>query len=285
MTTSDVLLQANTDRGELLRALGAIAYSPPPATDRVTDALGLARITAAEHTEAFILAAPPHAAIHLGFEGKLGGHGLDRIEGFWRAAGADPPADADHLGVLLMCYAGLRDTGADHDRRVADALLFEHIWPWAPGYLCAAADLGCDAITAWADLTLAVLTEEQPRVRASEALPLALRTAPDALDVDCEFDELLDSLITPIRCGMVLTHRALSSGAAAIGVGYRRGERRFALKGMLAQDKRATLQWLCAQAKTWATRHGERSDPTSQWWAARATRSATALATLAESAP
>ncbi len=285
MTTADVVLQAAAGRCELLRALGAVAYSPPPATDQVTDALSLPRISAADHTETFILAAPPHAAIHLNRQGALGGQGLDRIEGFWRAAGVDPPADADHLGVLLMCYAGLRDAGADHDRLVADALFFEHIWSWAAGYLCAVADLGCDAITAWADLTLAALTEEQPRVQTFGPLPLALRAAPDPLDEACGFDELLDAVVSPIKCGMVLTHRALWSGAAAIGVGYRRGERRFALKAMLGQDKRATLRWLCAHAETWAIRHGERGDPTSQWWAARAARSAAVLATLAESAP
>lgn len=285
MTTADVALPATTGRCEMLRALGAIAYSPPPATDRLTDALGLLRITAADHTEAFILAAPPHAAIHLGSQGKLGGHGLDRIEGFWRAAGVNPPADADHLGVLLMCYAGLQDTGAGHDRRIADALFFEHIWSWAPGYLCAAADLGSDAITAWADLALAALTEQQPRVRTFRQLPLAIRTAPDPLDADCGFDELLDAVVAPIRCGMVLTHRGLSAGSAAIGVGYRRGERRFALKAMLGQDKRATLRWLSAYTQAWVTRHGERTDPTSQWWTARAGHTAAVLATLAESAP
>lgn len=285
MTTAGLMAPATTDRCDLLRALGAVAHSPPPATDRVTDALGLPRITAADHTEAFILAALPHAAIHLGPEGKLGGHGLDRIEGFWRAAGVDPPADADHLGVLLMCYAGLHDAGNDHDRFVADALFFEHIWSWAPGYLCAVADLGSDTITAWAELALAVLTEEQPRVRAFGQLPLALRTATDPLDTDCGFDELLDAVVTPIRCGMVLTHHALSAGAAAIGVGYRRGERRFALKAMLGQDKRATLRWLSAYAQAWVVRHAERTDPTSRWWAARAEYSAAVFTGLAESAP
>lgn len=285
MTAAGLMFPATSDHSELLRALGAVALSPPPATDRVTDALSLPRITAADHTAAFLLAAPPHAAIHLGAEGKLGGQGLDRIAGFWHAAGLNPPADSDHLGALLMCYAGLRDTGTDQDRLIADALFFEHIWSWAPGYLCAVADLGCDAITAWADLALATLTDEQPRVRAFGPLPLALRAAPAPLDQSCGFDELLDVVVSPIRCGIVLTHHALAAAAAAIGVGYRRGERRFALKSMLSQDKRATLGWLCAHAKTWAARHGERDDPTSQWWAARATRSAAVLATLTESVP
>ena len=39
----------------------------------VTASLGLPAPTAAEHTGVFVLAAPPHAAIHLGADGKLGG--------------------------------------------------------------------------------------------------------------------------------------------------------------------------------------------------------------------
>ena len=88
-------------------------------------ALGLPAPTAAEHTGVFVLSAPPHAAIHLGGEGKLGGEGLDRVAGFWRAIGLTPPPDADQLGVLLMLYAELADAEAaartERDQGAADA--------------------------------------------------------------------------------------------------------------------------------------------------------------------
>ena len=72
----------------------------------------------------FVLAAPPHAAIHLGPSGMLGGEGLDRVAGFWRAIGLHPPQDADHLGLLLMLYAELerrrdRSTQRSHPRPAA----------------------------------------------------------------------------------------------------------------------------------------------------------------------
>ena len=102
-------------RAELLRALGAVAASPPPHCHPVTATLGLPSATAAEHTGVFVLAAPPHAAIHLGPSGMLGGEGLDRVAGFWRAIGLHPPQDADHLGLLLMLYAELSDE--DQGRR------------------------------------------------------------------------------------------------------------------------------------------------------------------------
>ena len=75
---------------ELWRALGAALVTPPPGNAPLLEALGLPAQTGAEHTGVFVLSAPPRAAIHLGPEGKLGGEGLDRIRGFWRALGLRP---------------------------------------------------------------------------------------------------------------------------------------------------------------------------------------------------
>jgi hypothetical protein len=93
-------------RWELLRSLGAVVLTPPPGNRALCAALDLPIPTGVEHTDAFVLSAPPHGAIHLGPEGKLGGEGLDRIAGFWRVLGLQAPEDADHLGALLMLYAG-----------------------------------------------------------------------------------------------------------------------------------------------------------------------------------
>ena len=123
--------------------------------------LGLPAPTAAEHTGVFVLSAPPHAAIYLGEQGQLGGESLDLVAGFWRAIGLRPPPDADHLGTLLMLYAELadaqqtahREATRDRLRHASEALLFEHLWSWAPGYLTAVAGLDSPSLAAWARLS------------------------------------------------------------------------------------------------------------------------------------
>lgn len=281
-------------RWELLRALGAAVLTPPPGNREVCHALDLPVPSGTEHTGVFVLAAPPHGAIHLGPEGQLGGEGLDRVAGFWRALGLRAPEDADHLGTLLMLYAELGGAGsATADERFSSqlqrsraALLHEHLWSWAPGYLAAVVSLGVPATTAWADLTLQALRAEVADSPTPALLPLALRTAPPALEVDDSLEDTLDVLVTPIRSGYVLTQRDLQVGAARADVGFRRGERRYALKGMLQQDPRATLAWLGEHARAWSDVHA-RSGPgaTSTWWQGRADHTGRVLGRLLEEQP
>ena len=283
-----------TARWELLRALGAALVTPPPANQQVTEALGLAVLSGVDHTDAFVLTAPPHAAIHLGPEGKLGGEGLDRVGGFWRALGLVAPEDADHLGVLLMLYAELGEAETDgsgergraqlHRARVA--LLHEHLWSWAPGYLAAVIALDIPSVSAWAELTFETLRQETTETDPPDVLPLALRAAPAGLQPTDSFDELLDAMVTPVRSGIILTRRDLRQTAAALGVGYRQGERRYTLKAMFEQDKPATVRWLACHARSWSTQHraadcGWPSDP-SGWWSARAEATAAVLDTMAD---
>lgn len=275
-------------RWELLRALGAALVTPPPGNGAVLAALDLPPQTGAEHTDAFVMTAPPHGAIHLGPEGMLGGEGLDRIAGFWRVLGLTAPEDADHLGVLLLLYAELGDAeelAADEPRRLQlrtarEALLHEHLWSWAPGYLRAVAGLGIDSVTAWAELAAEALAAEAAEVGPAPQLPLALRQAPPGLAQWDSVDELLDGLVSPVRSGFILTYRDLTDCARVAGVGLRRGERRFALKAALEQEPRQTLAWLAGHAELWAQEHAATStdDPVRQWWAARAAESAHALA-------
>jgi hypothetical protein len=283
-----------------LRALGAIVGSPPPHCYPAAASLGLPAPTAAEHTGVFVLSAPPHAAIHLGAEGKLGGEGLDRVAGFWRALGLTPPPDADHLGTLLALYAELGDTEAAARgeraraqlRRAREALLWEHLWSWAPGYLMTIARLGAPSLGPWARLTLRALAREARLATPPAALPLALREAPPALgtagtdsdsgglDGGC----LLDALLVPVRSGVIITREDLTGAAASAGVGCRAGERRYALQAMLDQDSLATVSWLRTFAHSWARWHARQQpvpapDPR-RWWAGQASRTATALSKL-----
>ncbi len=277
---------------ELLRALGAVAASPPPHCHPVTTNLGLPTPTAAEHTGVFVLAAPPHAAIHLGPSGMLGGEGLDRVAGFWRAIGLHPPQDADHLGPLLMLYAELCDaeTAARSKatrgrlRHAREALLFEHLWSWAPGYLSAVTRLDVPSLARWAQLTRLALAREALRATPPAALPLALRTAPAPVSPADGRDQLLGALVAPVRSGVLLTGADLRAAAAAAGLGYRVGERRYTLRAMLDQDASATLGWLGNHARQQAAVHAAeqpiRGQDPRHWWAQRALGTARTLQRL-----
>lgn len=278
-------------RCELVRSLGAAVLTSPPGSAAVFEALGLPTPSGAEHTEVFVLSAPPHAAIHLGPEGKLGGEGLDKVSGFWRALGLRAPEDADHLGTLLLLYAELAQAegAAGDERRSAQmhrarsALFHEHIWSWAPGYLAAVTSLGIASTTAWAEVTEQLLREERDELGAPASLPLALRDAPPGLDEADSYDEVLDGLVAPIRSGAVLTPRDLSLGARAVGVGLRRGERRYALRAMLDQDAPGTLAWLSSHALSWSQGHASArtsEGDACEWWSKRAAHTAEVLDTM-----
>ena len=291
----------DTGRWELLRALGAIASTPPPLSHPVAASLGLPPPTADEHTGVFVLSTPPHSAIYLGAEGKLGGEGLDRAAGFWRALDLAPPPDADHLGALLALYAELGDAqeaaraerARAQVRRAREALLWEHLWSWAPGYLTAVAWLETPSLGPWARLTLHALAREAGLAAPPAALPLALRAAPPALGPAPAGPggssapgrrDLLDVLLAPLRSGVVITSEDLRQAAEAAGIGYRLGERRYTLAAMLDQDSLATVGWLGTFARKWARWHARQPpvpapDPR-RWWAARARETAAALSEL-----
>src|SRR5918992_3923558 len=92
----------------LFRPLASLAEPPNESTARAADALGLgAPPDAAEHTEVFVFQLYPYASVYLGAEGMLGGEARDRVAGFWRALRLPPPAEVDHLSVLLALYARL----------------------------------------------------------------------------------------------------------------------------------------------------------------------------------
>ena len=274
------------DRWELLRALGAVADSPVAAR-AVAGPLGLAPVGEAEHTEVFVLNCPPYASVYLGPDGALGGEGADRAAGFWRALAITPPAEPDHLSVLLALYARLGEAAADTGRPATAqtltqarlSLYREHLWPWLPAYLDAVADLGLPVLTAWAGLTRRAVAAELAAQPAWPALPLALRAAPGETWTGLRLAGLADILTTPVRSGIILTRRRLAAGAAKAGVGYRIGERRYALRAMFGQDPPATLAWAAAEAARWQRGHARRAagDEVAGWWAARAARTGTLL--------
>ena len=205
----------------------------------------------------FVLNCPPYASVYLGAEGGLGGEAADRAAGFWRAIGVPPPAEPDHLTALLSLYARLGEAAVAGDgaagplapatagalARARQALFWEHLWPWLPGYLDAVDDLGTPALASWARLVRRALAAERGR-HPGGRLPLALRAAPvprprgePGRPVTC-----WTCSRRPVRSGFVLTRRRLSVAADAAGAGHRIGERRFTLRAMLEQAPAETLE-------------------------------------------
>ena len=283
--------EGRSAQGELLRALASVVLEPPPLCHAALEALGLAALTGAEHTAAFVLGAAPYAAIYLGGEGKLGGEGLDRVAGYWRAIGLVAPPEADHLGLLLLLYAELLDAEAETLSEatlhrlvhVRETLLNEHLWSWVPGYLTAVGRLGGPGLSDWSRMTLSALHREARTIEQAP-LALALRSAPEPISVETERDELLDALVTPVRSGIILAHAELGEAAATAALGLRAGEKRYLLAAMIDQDPATTLSFLAEHATSWSRVHEMQpaiggTDP-KQWWAERAGETAKVLARL-----
>ena len=271
-------------RWELIRALGAVAGDPADARTACA-AFGWTGPGNAEHTEVFVLNCPPYASVYLGAEGGLGGEAADRAAGFWRAIKIAPPAEPDHLTSLLSLYAALGEaaggTGtartADALTRIRRALLWEHLWPWLPGYLDAVTDLAVPALTRWARLASRALLAERG-THPGGWLPLALRSAPPPPGPA----DLPDVLTIPVRSGFILTRRSLAAAADTAGAGHRIGERRFTLRALLDQEPAGTLGWLAGEAARWSRRPaGPPGDVVRAWWARRAAHTAGILSRAA----
>ena len=275
-------------RWELIRALGAVAGDPGSARSACA-AFGWAGPGNAEHTEVFVLNCPPYAAVYLGAEGGLGGEAADRAAGFWRAIGVTPPAEPDHLTSLLSLYAALGEAAGDPGAaRTADALtqirralLWEHLWPWLPGYLDAVGDLAVPTLTRWARLAAHALRAERG-AHPGGRLPLALRAAPPPPGGTPGPGDLPDLLTTPVRCGFILTRRSLTAAADTAGAGHRIGERRFTLRALLDQEPAGTLGWLAGEAARRSHRTAAPpGDVVQAWWARRAAHTAGLLSRVA----
>jgi len=244
-------------RWKLLRALGAVAADPAAAAD-----LGLPSAGTTGHDEVFTVNCPPYASLYAGDD-------QGRLAAFWATAGLDPPAEPDHLAVLLDGYARLGEAGKDDARRV---LFGEFVWPWLPAYLGAVSDLPPGPLTGWAELTLDALRDEREQDRDLDlgpggALPWALREAPPPVrlgEPGGPDGELPEGLLTPLRSGMILTRRAVAAGAEQVGAGQRIGNRRRALGAMLAAEPERAARWLAGEADRWARRHASGQLGTSQ---------------------
>jgi TorA maturation chaperone TorD len=276
---------------ELLRALAVCAEPPHAATARVADTLGLPAPSAADHTDTFVFQLYPYASVYLGPEGMLGGEARDRIAGFLRTLGATPPAEPDHLTVLLTaaaelaaCEAGASDADAAAAwRRSRTALLWEHLAAWVPLFADRVVAHG-GPYAAWASLLLDTLRHEADTVGPAPALPLHLRAAPTLDDPRHDGAGFLDQLLAPVRTGVVLTRTDLTRAASDLGLGSRIGERRYVLSALLSQQPDAVLGWLAHEADRRATAHARHTSwagTIATFWHDRALSTATLLRDLA----
>ena len=278
---------------ELFRALGVLCEPPTPRTATLAAALEIEERapTEADHTELFLFQLYPYASVYLGPEGQLGGPARDRVAGFWHALGLVPPAEPDHLTVLLGLYASLAEEESEPDearrllrRRARAALLWEHLLSWLPPYLGRVAELGGRFYGGWARLLGSALQEEAGRLGPPDRPPAHLRDVPDLPD-PCEVggDAFLAGLLAPLRSGLILARADLARCASELGVGLRVAERSYVLKALLAQDPAGTLTWLAGEARRQLAMH--RHPPaivgtSSAFWADRAEAAAALLEQL-----
>ena len=262
---------------ELLRALAALTYPPGAELEPVARALDLPPLpTASAHYDLFGFQLYPYASVQLGSEGMLGGEARDRVGGFWRALGLNPPAEPDHLAGLLGLYASLADqesAGIGPARRARAALAWEHLLPWLPIYLDRVQELAPGFYAAWAKLLAEALASSCSEVEMPTQLPLHLRAAAPPPNPASEgYEAFLDALLAPVRSGLVLTRADLARCGRAIGTGSRSGGRRLILAGLVAQDGQATWGWLAREAKRWEVRHTrlESPSPIAAFWSERA---------------
>jgi TorA maturation chaperone TorD len=250
---------------ELFRALAVFAESPKQESARVAEALELGALpTESEYTETFLFQLYPYASVYLGAEGMMGGEARDLIAGFWRALGLAPPAEPDHLSVMLALYAELAEreesnaSSRERWRHARRAFLWEHLLSWLPVYLSKLADLASPFYRKWGETLREALVAEIETLGVAEQLPLHLRSTLTLSDPrEKGTDDFLRSLLAPARSGMIITRADLARMGRRLQLGLRLGERRFILDTLFNQNPQGLARLLVEEAARWQVRHRE----------------------------
>ena len=140
----------------------------------------------------------------------------------------------------------------------------------------------------WAEILRQALLAEAAALGSALALPLHLRqSAPLADPRDEGGEAFLESLLAPVRGGLILVRDDLRAAAAELALGGRIAERKFVLKALLSQEPRTTLGWLATLAEQSVSRYRQ-SEPTwgpvTVFWADRAAATAGLLTELRDAA-
>ncbi len=283
---------------EIFRALGVFAEPPSQELQALADALELGELPQVEdYTELFLFQLLPYASIYLGSEGKLGGEAQDRIAGFWRAIGQTPPTEPDHLTTLLAMFAEILQHEEDAVAELARsswrnawrAFMWEHLISWIPFYLDRVESMGHPFYCRWSILLKQALVDQTIDIQAQTSLPVHLSNAPTLADPrEHGLTEFLESLLAPVRSGLIITRKDISQAAGALGLGSRIGERKFALTALVKQDARGVLGWLSRNAFEASAKHVSyltQIGPIAEFWAGRARETGKLLEELSLQAP
>jgi TorA maturation chaperone TorD len=257
---------------ELFRALAALAESPAKELAPLAEALLIGPLPDAHaYTELFIFQLYPYASVYLGAEGMIGGDARQLIAGFWRTLGQSPPNEPDHLALMLALYARLReleDQESESLRRESWQharliFLWEHLLSWLPVYLSKLETIAPPFYREWGKVLMKALMTEAASAGAPLHLPLHLRESKGLVDPRAggEVAEFLQSLLSPVRSGMILVRSDLAHAARQLNLGLRLGERSFILKALFGQNPQGMLEWLSGEAKMWIKRHRLMREP------------------------
>jgi TorA maturation chaperone TorD len=250
---------------DLMKALGELAEAPGPEQIRTARMLGLpGEPIRAEYTDLFVVQLYPYASVYLSAGGQLGGEVQEHIGGFWRILRQPVPRDPDHVATLFSTYAQLTQRVENRSepylqdlaRQMRHAFLWEHIISWILPFTARVRELGSATYRGWATLVLDALESEANHAGQPALLPLHLRKAP-ALPVNPTPNELIDTLFTPARSGVILTRADITRCARDLGVQIRVAERRYTLTTLFAQEPERVPQWLAMEARRQADQiHG-----------------------------
>ena len=262
----------------------------------MAEALGLGEPpAAADHDDLFTFQLYPYASVYLGAEGMLGGEARDRVAGFWRALGQTPPAEPDHLSVLLALYARLGELeaaagepeAAERWRHARKALLWEHLASWLPAYLAKLSRAGVLAVLPPLGRAARRGAGERGGRAGAAGEPAAppARGAADGRPPRRATPRRSSPPSSP-RCAAGSSSSAPTSTAPPASWSWARASASGSSSSApsSARTPSATLRWLAAEAGRWAGLHRAQPEafaPVATFWTDRAQAAATLLAELA----
>lgn len=256
---------------ELFRALALFAEPPRKSSLPLAEALELGQLPPeSEYTDTFLFQLYPYASVYLGPEGMMGGEARDRVAGFWRALGLAPPAEPDHLSVMLALYAELaarEEKEPDELRRerlghARAAFLWEHLLSWLPVYLQKLSRIAPPFYQKWGETLKSALMVELETLDKPRQLPLHLRGSDCLIDPrEHDTEGFLQSLLTPARSGMILMRADLVRCGQTLSLGLRMGERKFIMRSLFSQNPRGVLEWLLGELADWKEQHRQSLGP------------------------
>lgn len=278
---------------DLIRLLGKFIDAPGEAHLKWAAALGLVGPASLEtwrahHAQSFIEQCYPFASVYLGPEGAIGGAAANRVADFRELLGSTIAGPPDALGALLADYAELVERSENDPRALhaREAMLWEHLLSWLIPFLDSVERSAPTPYAPWASLTRHIFIAEAEFVGNPGYMPLQLRDAPvgDIGSHTHSLDDVVRSLLVPVRSGIVITRHDLSRIANAVGVTTYIGGRHLLLHSLLKQEPKATLERLANEALRQAQAHGREHDALgmiSNFWSERALATAAALKAMA----